>query len=75
MDRMYWRTQLTCLKYDIEWGLDSNYVIIATYASFTNDKFQSILRAIAKDMILIAGVKLIMSVRNPCAQSFCMHAY
>lgn len=49
-----WRTQLTCLKNDIEWGLDSNYVIIATYASFTNDKFQSILRAIAKDMILIA---------------------
>lgn len=41
-------------KNDIEWGLDSNYVIIATYASFTNDKFQSILRAIAKDMILIA---------------------
>lgn len=49
-----WRAQLTTLKNDIEWGVESNYIIIVTYASFTNDKFQNILRSIAANMILIA---------------------
>lgn len=49
-----WRAQLTSLKNDLEWGIDSNYVIISTYASFTNERFQSILKAISKNMILIA---------------------
>lgn len=50
-----WRTQLASLKNDLEWGIDSNYVIIATYNSFANEKFQNILCALASEnMILIA---------------------
>ena len=50
-----WRSQLSSLKNDLDWGIETNYVIISTYNSFINEKFQNILRALSsEDMILIA---------------------
>lgn len=50
-----WRTELSSLKEDFEWGIEHNYVIISTYASFVDVTFQRLVNALCDDkMILIA---------------------
>lgn len=50
-----WRKSLTELKNEAAWGIERNYVIISTYASFVDDTFQSILKKLnSDDMVLIA---------------------
>ncbi len=49
-----WKMQLQALLSDFEFGLDSEFVVIATYRSFTNEYFQKILNRLPKDTILIA---------------------
>lgn len=50
-----WRADLNSLKEDFEWGLERNFVIISTYASFVDATFQKLVNAIADDKtILIA---------------------
>lgn len=50
-----WRSELSSLKEDFEWGIEHNYVIISTYASFVDTTFQHIVNSIADDKtILIA---------------------
>ena len=50
-----WRRSLTELKNEAEWGIERNYVIISTYASFVDESFQTILKKLNSDeMILIA---------------------
>lgn len=50
-----WRSDLTSLKEDFEWGIDRNFVIISTYASFVDTTFQRLVNAIAdNNTILIA---------------------
>lgn len=50
-----WRKALTELKNEAAWGIDRNYVIISTYISFTDQSFQSIIKKLNdNDMILIA---------------------
>lgn len=53
--RTNWKVQLTELKEDFAWGISKNFVIISTYDSFVDKKFQNIVNALADDsMILIA---------------------
>ena len=50
-----WRADLNSLKEDFEWGIERNFVIISTYASFVDAIFQRLVNAIADDKtILIA---------------------
>lgn len=52
-----WRKQITELVNDFEWDIQSNYVIISTYASFTDTLFQKKVKELAAhdpDMTLIA---------------------
>ena len=50
-----WRQSLTELKNEAAWGIESNYVIISTYASFTDQVFQNLIKKLNnEDMILIA---------------------
>lgn len=50
-----WRKSLTELKNEAAWGLERNYVIISTYDSFVDETFQTILKKLnCDDMILIA---------------------
>lgn len=51
-----WKKDLTELKNDIGWGIDNNFIIISTYASFKDTLFQKLINEFAKDdtMILIA---------------------
>jgi len=49
-----WKSQLQTLASDFEFGIDSEFVIIATYRSFTNEYFQNILKRLPNDTILIA---------------------
>lgn len=50
-----WRKSLTELKNEAAWGIERNYVIISTYASFVDDSFQAILKKLNCDeMVLIA---------------------
>ena len=50
-----WRRQLIELRDDFSYGIESNYVIISTYASFTNPTFQSLIQKLNEpEMILIA---------------------
>lgn len=50
-----WRKSLTELKNDAAWGIERNYVIISTYTSFTDPSFQSLIKKLNDDdMILIA---------------------
>lgn len=50
-----WRLDLTTLKEDCEWGIDRNFVIISTYASFVDSTFQRLINALSDDhMVLIA---------------------
>lgn len=49
-----WRTELVELKEDFNWGIEANYVIISTYASFTNEVFLRIINELGSDQILIA---------------------
>ncbi len=50
-----WRKSLTELKNEVAWGLDRSYVIISTYTSFVEESFQTLLRKLNSDeMILIA---------------------
>ena len=50
-----WRRSLTELKHESAWGIERNYVIISTYVSFTDRSFQSILKSLNdENMILIA---------------------
>jgi superfamily II DNA or RNA helicase len=50
-----WRKQLTELKNEAAWGIERNYVIISTYASFVDEGFQSLLKKLNDDsMVLIA---------------------
>lgn len=49
-----WKSQIQTLISDFEFGLDSDFVIIATYRSFTNAYFQKILTKLPEDTILIA---------------------
>ena len=50
-----WRADLNGLKEDFEWGIERNFVIISTYASFVDATFQRLVNAIADDKtILIA---------------------
>ncbi len=53
--RTNWKVQLTELKENFAWGISKNFVIISTYDSFVDNKFQKIVNALADDsMILIA---------------------
>jgi superfamily II DNA or RNA helicase len=49
-----WRRQLHELLTDIQFGLDVDFVIIATYRSFVHPDFLSVLSKLPEDMILIA---------------------
>jgi superfamily II DNA or RNA helicase len=50
-----WRTELTRLKNDFLWGKGSDYVMISTYDSFTNEKFQNLVEDLRDEYsILIA---------------------
>ena len=50
-----WRAELSSLKEDFEWGIEHDFVIISTYASFVDTAFQHIVNSIADDKtILIA---------------------
>lgn len=50
-----WRADLNSLKEDFEWGIERNFVIISTYASFVDATFQRLVNAITDDKtILIA---------------------
>ena len=50
-----WRKSLTELKNEAAWGIERNYVIISTYASFTDDSFQTLIKKLNDDtMVLIA---------------------
>lgn len=49
-----WRSELTVLKEDIKWGIDTNYVIISTYDSFSNETLLRIVNDLGDRQILIA---------------------
>jgi superfamily II DNA or RNA helicase len=49
-----WKSQIQILISDFEFGLDSDFVVITTYRSFTNSYFQKILTKLPEDTILIA---------------------
>lgn len=50
-----WKVKLTELKEDYEWGINNNFVIISTYASFVDKTFQRLVDGLNDDnMILIA---------------------
>lgn len=50
-----WRKSLTELKNEAAWGIERNYVIISTYASFVDESFQALIKKLnCDDMILIA---------------------
>jgi len=49
-----WRNSLRELITDMQFGLEVDFAIIATYRSFTNPDFLSILNKLPKDLILIA---------------------
>ncbi len=50
-----WKVKLNELKEDFEWGIENNFVIISTYASFVDTTFQKLVNALSDDrMILIA---------------------
>lgn len=49
-----WRTDLQELLTDVQFGLDVDFAIIATYRSFTNADFLAILKKLPDDFILIA---------------------
>ena len=49
-----WKKELPRLINDLSFGIDSNFVIIATYRSFTSHSFQKALRKLPDDTILIA---------------------
>lgn len=49
-----WKKDLTRFANDLSFGINSNFVIISTYRSFTNTVFQRILRKLPNDTILIA---------------------
>ncbi len=50
-----WRKSLTDLKNEAEWKIERNYVIISTYVSFVDRTFQSLLKQLnCEEMILIA---------------------
>ncbi len=53
--RTDWRKQLTELKNDIGWGINRNFVIISTYASFVDPTFQGLIKKLNdENLILIA---------------------
>ncbi len=52
--KVNWKVQLQTLISDFEFDLDSEFVIIATYKSFTNNYFQKIISKLPEDTILIA---------------------
>lgn len=53
--RTDWRKELTELKNDIGWGIERNFVIISTYASFVDPTFQGLIKKLNdNNMILIA---------------------
>lgn len=49
-----WRNDLIALKEDIKWGIDTNYVIISTYDSFSNETLLRIINDLGDGQILIA---------------------
>lgn len=50
-----WREELVEMKNDFGWGIEHNYVIISTYASFTKEVFQQLVRDLSdNNTILIA---------------------
>ena len=52
-----WRSTLTQMKNDIEWGISRDFVIISTYQSFVINSFQKLISKLSAkndDMILIA---------------------
>lgn len=52
-----WRRQLSDLSNDFAWGIESNFVIITTYATFTDDSFQKYVsrsKLNDDDLVLIA---------------------
>jgi superfamily II DNA or RNA helicase len=49
-----WRAELHNLFNDFQYGLDDEFVIIATYKSFTHPDFQRMVASIPADTILIA---------------------
>ncbi len=53
--RTDWRKQLTELKNDIGWGINRDFVIISTYASFVDPTLQGLIKKLNDEgMILIA---------------------
>lgn len=53
--RTDWRKELTELKNDIGWGIERNFVVISTYASFVDPSFQGLIKKLNdENMILIA---------------------
>lgn len=49
-----WKQMLTELKTKDSFGVSSSYIIIATYKSFSSDKFQEFLKDLKNDVIFIA---------------------
>jgi superfamily II DNA or RNA helicase len=49
-----WRERLTKIKNDFSWGINNNFFIVTTYASFTDQTFQKILQKLPSEIILIA---------------------
>ena len=53
--RTNWKKELTELKNDFGWGIERNFVIISTYASFVDPSFQGLIKKLYdNNMILIA---------------------
>ena len=52
--RTKWRDDLTRIKNDYTWGINHNFFIITTYASFTDTLFQKLFTSLGNDIILIA---------------------
>lgn len=49
-----WHQTLTELKTKETFGINTNYIVIATYKSFSNSRFQKFLKALNNEEILIA---------------------
>jgi superfamily II DNA or RNA helicase len=49
-----WREELQELANDFQFGIDSDFAIVATYQTFTNPVFQSILSGLPSNTIVIA---------------------
>ena len=48
-----WKEGLTCIKNDLKWGIEHDFVIISTYKSFTNPIFLSLFQEMSNSNTII----------------------